>query len=34
MSAEASSTIRLAIRMLPENFDRSRIGPVTLSFRP
>jgi uroporphyrinogen-III synthase len=28
MSAEASSTIRLAIRMLPENFDRSRIAVV------
>jgi hypothetical protein len=28
MSAEAISTIRLAIRTLPENFDRSRIGVV------
>jgi uroporphyrinogen-III synthase len=28
MSAEASSTIRLAIRMLPENFDHSRIAVV------
>ena len=28
MSADASSTIRLAIRTLPENFDRSRICVV------
>lgn len=29
MSAAVSSTIRLAIRTLPENFDRSRIVTVT-----
>ena len=28
MSAHATSTIRLAIRTLPEDFDRSRIGVV------
>jgi 2-keto-3-deoxy-6-phosphogluconate aldolase len=28
MSAAATSTIRLAIRTLPENFDRSRIVAV------
>ena len=28
MSAGATSTIRLAIRTLPENFDRSRIDLV------
>ena len=28
MSASATSTIRLAIRTLPENFDRSRIVTV------
>lgn len=26
MSAGVTSTVRLAIRTLPENFDRSRIG--------
>ena len=28
MSAGVTSTVRLAIRTLPENFDRSRIGVV------
>ena len=28
MSSGITSTIRLAIRTLPENFDRSRIGTV------
>ena len=28
MSTGITSTIRLAIRTLPENFDRSRIGAV------
>ena len=28
MSSGITSTIRLAIRTLPENFDRSRIVPV------
>ena len=27
MSTDMTSTIRLAIRMLPENFDRSRDRP-------
>jgi hypothetical protein len=28
MSAGVTSTVRLAIRTLPENYDRSRIGVV------
>ena len=28
MSADVTSTIRLAIRTLPEDFDRSRVGVV------